>query len=183
MAEMDYSKNFDELLGELSTPKQDFTPKPPPGEPGNHLTNTPPSGHRPIFEFPGAEEEPIKNPEQIEQDRATAERSGERMAKTVDSIASFTAAMIAKESETGKYKASPGDIQDLANAWSDVSEKYHFNISPWLTVVMLSMATYVPIFMNATRDRRYNIHEERIKELEKERATREAAANKESTIT
>jgi hypothetical protein len=175
MAEMDYSKNFDDLLGELATPKQDFTPK---QQPGTSFSETPPPGHTPIFNFPGADEAAPRTAEQMEIDRATADRSGERMAKTIDGIASFTAALIAKEKETGKYKASPGDISDLAKAWSDVSEKYHFNVSPWFTVVMLSIATYVPIFMKAANDRRFNQVNERIAELEKRQAEMEKAAEK-----
>lgn len=178
MSEINYNTNLDTLLGELSTPKQDFTPKPPVGTGQSRPGASPTPGLFPEPE-PGQPIPDMRTPEQIAADNAASERSGERMAKTIDGIVSFAACMIAKEQNREKYKATPGDIDDLAGAWSQVSAEYHFNFSPWFNVVFLSISVYVPIFMKATNDRRYNTlmqkHDElqrRIEDLEKE-ATKE----------
>lgn len=162
MAAMEYNTNLDTLLGELSTPKEDLTPKTPAPQPG--AVKKPGSG---LFPEPEPTEQEQRTPEQIALDNAASDRSGERMAKTIDGIASFAACLLAKEQNRDKYKATPGDINDLSGAWSQVSSEYHFNFSPWFNVLFLSISVYVPIFLKASNDRRFNLLNQKHEELNK----------------
>lgn len=144
--------NLDSLLRELNVQRQIFeTPKPegdlPPVE-TNNLT----------------EEQLIQGEATIS--REDAERAGRRMAVMVDSVISVAAMTIAKEDANEKYKASEGEINDLSDACSEVSEQYKFKINPWINVMILITMIYLPKIIQATNDRRIKIMEERQKELE-----------------
>jgi len=164
---LDYTKNLDQLLGEFSQPRQDFTPKPPPGpqpKPAGQF-----SGQFSPWPTEGEGPEPdTRTPEEVQRDIMAAERTGHRIAKTVDGIASFTAALIAREKETAKYKATPGDVEDLSEAWAAVAEKYQFDVNPWFTVAFLNLTVYGPIFMKANNDRRFNQMNAEIKAMQQQ---------------
>lgn len=155
-AALDYKvdlNNIDELLGELSTPVQDFRPKP--SEPGGDETS---SIYDPVNEFSEAVE---ITPEQNK-------RNGERTARFFDSIISMAAQTVAKSETREPYKASDGDLSDLGEAWADYTKDKNFNIPPWATLAMLYMTIYLPKVTKAINDRRINELSDRITKLEKE---------------
>lgn len=159
--------NLDSLLSTLNVERQTFeTTKPEVDQPGS--SNDPPLN----------EEQLINQGQPIT--REEAERAGHRMAVLVDSVISVAAMTIAKEEKTDKYKASEGEIKDLSDACSEVTEQYKFKINPWVNVLLLIAMIYLPKLIQATNDRRIKIMEEKQKELENRIKDIEAKANKEA---
>ena len=131
--------NLDEIMQELNIEKQKFDPPaPPPGSTSGEASAAPGS-----FNF---EPEPMS--------REEAERAGERAAILADSLLSVVGMTIAKEERSDKYKASPGELQDLSKAWGDVSEHYSFKVNPLLNITLLNMMIYGPKMMQAANDRK-----------------------------
>ena len=156
------ARNFmdmDSLLSELSTERQNFdAPAPPPGSTPPPMPGIPPApGAQPLYpgELPA---EPIT--------REDAERAGKRMATMLDGALSFTGMIIAKEQTTEKYKASEGELKDLAEACSEVSEQYQFKVNPWFNVAILLLFIYMPKLIQANNDRRIKALETKAREQE-----------------
>lgn len=144
-------ENLDDLLRDLNTAKQVFEK---PGE------DQPAPGSMPPMDF-NTDNLP---PETIT--REEAERAGMRMAKLTDSILSVTGMTIAKEQDPAKYKASEGEIDDMAAAWSEVAEEYKFKMNPWFNIALLTLMIYMPKMVQASNDRRVKILEEKQKEFD-----------------
>jgi len=147
-------QDLDGLLSDLNTKRQNFDPPAP--APGAEAAAASAPGFQP---FPGYQE---PAPQITRED---AERAGHRMAVLIDSMVSTGGMMIAKADESEPYKASEGEIKDLAEAWSDVSEEYNFKINPWFNILILTLMIYTPKIIQANNDRRLNKMEADIKEL------------------
>ena len=148
------SISVDDLLQQLNVPKQVFDPAPG-AQPAN-----PEPAFIPGQPLPGIGEAtaPI--------DPERARRAGLRAAKMANGVLSVTAALIAKENNTDKYGAEKGEIDDLAEAWADVSTEYEFTINPWISVGLLTISVYMPKFLQAMEDRKVNQLNKRIDGLE-----------------
>lgn len=144
--------SVDSLLKELNVPKQVFEPA------GNPAQEPAPGAS---FFDPSA---PAPGGAPIDPERA--KRAGLRAAKMANGVLSVTAALIAKENDTDKYGAAPGEITDLGEAWADVSQEYEFTVNPWLSVILLTLSIYMPKFLQALEDRKVNILNRRIDGLE-----------------
>lgn len=143
-------ENLDDLLQDLNTAKQVFK------QPGEDQA----PGSQPAIDF-NTDNLP---PETIS--REEAERAGRRMAKLTDSILSVTGMTIAKEQDPEKYKATAGEIDDMAAAWSEVAEEYKFKMNPWFNIALLTLMIYMPKMVQASNDRRVKILEEKQKEFD-----------------
>lgn len=137
--------NLDSLLGELSQPKQTFEQPELVQQPSAMPWNIPGS-------------EPLTEEE--------ANRSGKRLAKTIDSTFSFLAGLYAKSEDVSKYKATPGEIDDLADPLTEISQKYNFAISPEWRAIFLLITIYGPRAILAVNDRRINQLEDRVQKIE-----------------
>ena len=83
-----------------------------------------------------------------------AHRTGERIARVIDTGFNFIASnLIAKDS--GKdYKASEKDLDDIAQAWGDIAEDRQWEFSPAWQLVILYAIVYGPLAKEALNDRR-----------------------------
>jgi hypothetical protein len=155
-AAMDYDinlNNIDDLLGELSQPVQDFKPK-------TEKAGQEEDVYDPVFGGKTIEHITI-SPEQNK-------RNGERTARFFDSILSTAAQTIAKAETREPYKATDGDLQDIAEAWAEYTKDKDFNIPPWATLAILYLTVYMPKITKAFNDRRINELSDRVTKLEKE---------------
>ena len=146
--------DYDSLIADLNVPKEQITSSAPEGSPLPGQDKSAVNQSLPDNNLA----EPI-SPE-------AAARSGARIAKTFDKVFSFGASLYAKSGNRNAYEASPGEIQDLSEAWSDVAMKYSFKIedSPWFNLILLMLAVYLPIFMKARTDHRFAVIEEQMEE-------------------
>ena len=166
--QLNYNRSFDvdDLIGELATPKQDFTPKPPPDalpKPETAGTPTGNQGGEPnIFDptgtltsQPDEPSEPL-TPEQL----AAKKRSGANVAKLADAGLSMLGQMYAKADSPSDYKASAGELSDLSEAWAEYLKDKDYDIPPGAYLLFLNLMTYVPKGIKANNDRRFAIQAE-----------------------
>lgn len=162
---------LDNLIGELSTPKEQILKTPQPGR---------------VIPLPGQEPAPFQgNPEdQVTEpgepiSPESARKSGERIAKMFDQGFSFGAMLYAKGESPQPYKADEQDLKDLSDVWADVAAKHSWKIedSPWLNVLILVIAVYYPKFMKAGNDRRFAQVNHEIEEMKIRQAEDRARIN------
>lgn len=98
-------------------------------------------------------------------DHDHAMRTGERIARLIDTGIDFTLSnFVARNGES--YRADERDLQDIAEAWGEVSEEHNWNIGPEWTLAILYVMVYGPLVKQAMYDRRMAEMEERIRILE-----------------
>lgn len=98
-------------------------------------------------------------------DHEHAMRTGERIARLIDTGIDFTLSnFVAKNGES--YHADERDLQDIAEAWGEVSEEHNWNIGPEWTLAILYVMVYGPLVKQAVADRRMAELEARTKQLE-----------------
>lgn len=98
-------------------------------------------------------------------DHDHAMRTGERIARLIDTGIDFTLSnFVARNGQT--YRADERDLQDIAEAWGEVSEEHNWNIGPEWTLAILYVMVYGPLVKQAMYDRRMAEMEERIRILE-----------------
>ena len=110
-------------------------------------------------------------------DHDHAMRTGERIARLIDTGIDFTLSnFVARNGES--YRADERDLQDIAEAWGEVSEEHNWNIGPEWTLAILYVMVYGPLVKQALYDRRMAEMEERIRILEqKQNAANGAPTN------
>lgn len=109
-----------------------------------------------VEEVPGfGLDEPEREPVSPER----AHRTGERIARLIDTGFSFTASsFIAKTNK--EYRADPRDLSDIADAWGEVAQEHNISIGPEWTLVILYIMVYGPLLKEAFDDRRLRLIEE-----------------------
>ena len=108
-------------------------------------------------------------------DHEHAMRTGERIARLIDSGIDFTLSnFVARNGES--YRADERDLQDIAEAWGEVSEEHNWNIGPEWTLAILYVMVYGPLVKQAVADRRMAELEARTKQLEERMAAYEYQA-------
>ena len=110
-------------------------------------------------------------------------KTGRNIARLIDTAFDFSMTnFVAKDSQKS-YKASEKDIDDIAEAWSEIAEEKQWNLGPGWRLILLYIIVYGPLTKQALADRRLAELErradlteetlrqqaERIKELENER--------------
>ena len=154
--------SFDEIENAFKTPtqRQDYyEPKPDP-TPGNDDLGR-------LADPDGTAHEP--EPEALEAetvvDHEHAMRPGERIARLIDTGIDFTLSnFVARNGES--YRADERDLQDIAEAWGEISEEHNWNIGPEWTLAILYVMVYGPLVKQAVADRRMAELEARTKQLE-----------------
>lgn len=143
--------NLDDLISEMANPKQQIGPMPSEG-PGPQAGSS----------DPGTWEPPAR--QIVTGDDAL--RSGKRLAKTIDSGFSFLAGLYSKVEDPSKYKATEGDLNDLADPLAEISEKYNFNMSPEARLIFLLLTIYGPRTIQAINDKRIPELQNTVQQLE-----------------
>lgn len=83
-----------------------------------------------------------------------AHRTGERIARVIDTGFNFIASNIIAKDSGKDYKASEKDIEDIAQAWGDIAEDRQWEFSPAWQLVVLYAIVYGPLAKEALNDRR-----------------------------
>jgi hypothetical protein len=167
--------SFDEIENAFKTPTQ-----------YQHFYENPEKSgpqYEPSDEFPPNLVDPdgtANQPETVEAetvvDHEHAMRTGERIARLIDTGIDFTLSnFVARNGES--YRADERDLQDIAEAWGEISEEHNWNIGPEWTLAILYVMVYGPLVKQAMYDRRMAEMEERIRILEQ----KQNAANGDQT--
>ena len=142
--------SFDEIENAFKTPtqRQDYYEPQPSSQPGNDDLGR-------LADPDGTAHEP--EPETVEAetvvDHEHAMRTGERIARLIDTGIDFTLSnFVARNGES--YRADERDLQDIAEAWGEVSEEHNWNIGPEWTLAILYVMVYGPLVKQAVADRR-----------------------------
>lgn len=110
-----------------------------------------------------------------------ARRTGKRIAQVIDIGFNFVASNLIAHSDKD-YKANPSDLEDIAVAWGEIAEEKQWEVSPYMSLMVLYAIVYAPLAKQAFNDRRLAVVETRqdtledeIKALKNELARRDAA--------
>lgn len=150
--------SLDEIENAFKTPtqRQDYyEPKPDPSPADDNLTH--------LADPDGSAREPEEVEVETVVDHDHAMRTGERIARLIDTGIDFTLSnFVARNGES--YRADERDLQDIAEAWGEVSEEHQWNIGPEWTLAILYVMVYGPLVKQALYDRRMDEMEARLKE-------------------
>ena len=110
-----------------------------------------------------------------------ARRTGKRIAQVIDIVFNFVASNFIAHSDKD-YKATPSDLEDIAEAWGEIAEEKQWEVSPYMSLMVLYAIVYAPLAKQAFNDRRLtevetrqNTLEDKIKALENELARRDSS--------
>ena len=110
-----------------------------------------------------------------------ARRTGKRIAQVIDIGFNFVASNFIAHSDKD-YKANPSDLEDIAEAWGEIAEEKQWEVSPYMSLMVLYAIVYAPLAKQAFNDRRLaevetrqDTLEDKIKALENELARRDSA--------
>lgn len=110
-----------------------------------------------------------------------ARRTGKRIAQVIDIGFNFVASNFIAHNDK-YYKANPSDLEDIAEAWGEIAEEKQWEVSPYMSLMVLYAIVYAPLAKQAFNDRRLtevetrqNTLEDKIKALENELARRDSA--------
>ena len=165
--------SFDEIENAFKTPtqRQDYYEPQPSSQPGNDDLGrlADPDGQA-FSDFERLDDEPAP---QVDHEHAM--RTGERIARLIDTGIDFTLSnFVARNGES--YRADERDLQDIAEAWGEVSEEHNWNIGPEWTLAILYVMVYGPLVKQAVADRRMAELEARQQILEERMAAYEYQA-------
>lgn len=126
----------------------------------------------PDNEDTGADERPgggFWSPEEEEPREVNPERfgkTGRNIARLIDTGFDFAMTnFVAKDSQKS-YKASEKDIDDIAEAWSEIAEEKQWDLGPGWRLILLYIIVYGPLTKQALADRRLAELERRADETE-----------------
>lgn len=110
-----------------------------------------------------------------------ARRTGKRIAQVIDIGFNFVASNFIAHSDKD-YKANPSDLEDIAEAWGEIAEEKQWEVSPYMSLMVLYAIVYAPLAKQAFNDRRLtevetrqDTLEDEIKALKNELARRDSA--------
>ncbi|MCQ2319634.1 MAG: hypothetical protein MJZ90_12070 [Bacteroidales bacterium] len=83
-------------------------------------------------------------------------RTGQRIAKAIDTGFNFVASNFIAKDSGNEYKADKSDLADLGEAWGELAEEKHWEMSPVWQVLILSAMVYIPLARQAFNDRRFS---------------------------
>ena len=158
-----------ELENSFRTPTQrqaDYEPQPEPAADGSlplSLIN------------PDGDTEP-ETVETVPLDPEKAQRTGMRIARLADTGIDFVLSnFVAHNDET--YRASEGDLQDIAEAWGEIAQEKGWDLGPGITLLILYAMVYGPLVKQAVTDRRIADMERRQALIEQQQAEMQQQLN------
>lgn len=83
-----------------------------------------------------------------------AHRTGDRIARVIDTGFNFLASNFIAKDSGKEYKADAKDLADIAEAWGDIAEEKQWEFSPGWQLVILYAIVYGPLAKEAFNDRR-----------------------------
>lgn len=110
-----------------------------------------PDGETTAADFSG-----VWNPEEETKEVSPerAHRTGERIARVIDTGFNFLASNFIAKDSGKEYKADADDLADLAEAWGDIAEEKQWEFSPGWQLIILYAIVYGPLAKEAFNDRR-----------------------------
>lgn len=154
--------SFEELENAFKTPTQRqeyYEPSPSSADQSDNLGQLADPDGTAKNDWEGEKEtEPI--------DPEKAKRTGERIARIIDTGIDFTLSNFVAQNDQS-YKADEKDLDDIAQCWGEISEERNWNIGPEWTLVILYLMVYGPLVRQAFTDRKTALLEERQAVLEK----------------
>lgn len=161
---------LDDITGQFKTKTQRqeyYEPKP---EPSSDFDSSliDPDGETTADDFSG-----VWNPEEETKEVSPerAHRTGERIARVIDTGFNFLASNFIAKDSGKEYKADADDLADIAEAWGDIAEEKQWEFSPGWQLIILYAIVYGPLAKEAFNDRR--IMEIERKQLEQEAKMRQ----------
>lgn len=155
--------SFDEIENAFKTPtqRQDYyEPKPEPLPSDDDLGRLANPDGLAFVDPEPVEAEPVV-------DHEHAQRTGERIARIIDTGIDFALSnFVARNGES--YRADERDLQDIAEAWGEVSEEHQWHIGPEWTLAILYVMVYGPLVKQAVTDRRMAAMEERQNDMQEQ---------------
>ena len=154
---------LEEIENSFKTPTQrqaDYEPKPEPNAPMGDLGRLADPDGSASYDYQQLPDEP-----EPQVDHVHAMRTGERIARIVDTGIDFTLSnFVAHNNES--YRADERDLQDIAECWGELAEDKGWSIGPEWSLVILYIMVYGPLVKQAVTDRKMAELEERQKMLE-----------------
>ena len=144
---------LDDITGQFATKTQRQSYYEPEPEATSDLDPSliDPEGKTTAADFSG-----VWNPEEETKEVSPerAHRTGERIARVIDTGFNFLASnFIAKDSDK-EYNADADDLADLAEAWGDIASEKQWEFSPGWQLIILYAIVYGPLAKEAFNDRR-----------------------------
>ena len=144
---------LDDITGQFKTKTQRqeyYEPKP---EPSSDFDSSliDPDGETTAADFSG-----VWNPEEETKEISPerAHRTGERIARVIDTGFNFLASNFIAKDSGKEYKADADDLADIAEAWGDIAEEKQWEFSPGWQLIILYAIVYGPLAKEAFNDRR-----------------------------
>lgn len=127
-----------------------------------------PDGETTAADFSG-----VWNPEEETKEVSLerAHRTGESIARVIDTGFNFLASNFIANGSGKEYKADAKDLADIAEAWGDIAEEKQWEFSPGWQLIILYAIVYGPLAKEAFNDRRIMAIEQ--KQLEQEAKMRQ----------
>lgn len=160
--------SFDEIEDAFRTPtqRQDYYEQQPDADPAA-------GGLGRLADPDGSASDDFGQPDGQPVDHEHAMRTGERIARLIDTGIDFTLSnFVARNGES--YRADERDLQDIAEAWGEISEERQWSLGPEWTLAILYVMVYGPLVKQALYDRRMaalearqQLLEERMRQFEK----------------
>lgn len=142
---------LDDITGKFNTrtQRQDYyEPKEEQAEAGTNI-------YDPYNETTESDYSGIYEDEQLERmiSPERARRTGKRIAQVIDIGFNFVASNLIAHSDKD-YKANPSDLEDIAEAWGEIAEEKQWEVSPYMSLMVLYAIVYAPLAKQAFNDRR-----------------------------
>lgn len=161
---------LDDVTGQFKTKTQRQEYYEPKSEPSSDFDSSliDPDGETTAADFSG-----VWNPEEETKEVSPerAHRTGERIARVIDTGFNFLASNFIAKDSGKEYKADADDLADIAEAWGDIAEEKQWEFSPGWQLIILYAIVYGPLAKEAFNDRR--IMEIEQKQLEQEAKMRQ----------
>lgn len=145
---------LDDITGRFNTRTQRQDYYEPQAEPSSDMDSSliDPDGETTAADFSG-----VWSPEESEARTVSPERAhrtGERIARVIDTSFNFLASNVVAKGSGKEYKADEKDLEDIAEAWGDIAEEKQWEFSPGWQLVILYAIVYGPLAKEAFNDRR-----------------------------
>lgn len=155
---------LDDITGQFKTKtqRQEYY-QPEPETPSSDLDASliDPDGETTSADFSGVWTPEASETRTVSPERA--HRTGERIARVIDTGFNFVASNLIAKDSGKEYKADEKDLEDIAEAWGDIAEDKQWEFSPGWQLAILYAIVYGPLAKEAFNDRR-------LMEIEKKQA-------------
>lgn len=145
---------LDDITGQFKTKTQRQSYYEPEPEPTSDLDASliDPEGETTASDYTGVWSPDNDDVKVVSPERA--HRTGERIARVIDTGFNFLASNFIAKDSGKEYKADAKDLADIAEAWGDIAEEKQWEFSPGWQLIILYAIVYGPLAKEAFNDRR-----------------------------